>query len=68
MNQEYKHSHPTKNHLPIAVRTDVSTVRYMDIARKGYARPSFAADSAVNIRRIFTGTCLVAYFPPIEQL
>ena len=32
--------------------------------KKGYARPSFAADSALRIRRRFTGTCLIAYLPP----
>jgi hypothetical protein len=32
--------------------------------KKGYARPSFAADSALRICRRFSGTCLIAYFPP----
>jgi hypothetical protein len=32
--------------------------------KKGNARPSFAADSALRIRRRFTGTFLIANLPP----
>ncbi len=42
-----------------------SVVSIMERLRKGYASPSFAADSAAMIRRRFTGTCLVANLPPI---
>lgn len=37
----------------------------MAILRKGYAKPSFAADSAERRRRIWPGTFLTANLPPI---
>ena len=51
-------------HFSNAMPLDASVVRYMDMLKNGYARPSFAADSAARIRRRFSGTCLVANFPP----
>lgn len=64
MEKNYEHSHPTRNHLLKAVPRDVSVMRYIDILKNGYARPSFAADSALRIFRKFTGTCLMANLPP----
>ena len=32
--------------------------------RNGYAKPSFAADSADKMRRKLSGTCFVANLPP----
>ena len=57
-------SQPTRNHLAIATRQELSTVRYMEILRNGYAMPSFAADSAAMICLSFSGTCFLAYLPP----
>lgn len=34
------------------------------MVRKGYANPSFAADSAARISLRFFGTCLIANLPP----
>ena len=36
--------------------------------RKGYARPSLAADSAAKILRRFAGTCFIANFPPERRI
>lgn len=44
---------------------DDSSVRYKEMARKGYASPSLAADSAARIRLRFVGTCLIANLPPV---
>ena len=57
-------SQPTRNHLAIATRQELSTVRYMEMLRNGYAMPSFAADSAAMICLSFSGTCFLAYLPP----
>ena len=59
------HNQPTKNHLPKATFFEVSKVRYIDMLRKGYASPSFAADSAEMMFRSCAGTCLLAYLPPV---
>lgn len=64
--EEYAHSQPTRNHLPMAARREDSTVRYMDMDKNGNAIPSFAADSAERICRKLRGTCFIAYFPPVE--
>jgi hypothetical protein len=36
--------------------------------KKGYANPSFAADSADRMRLRLIGTCLTANFPPWKQM
>lgn len=60
-------SQPIKNHLANAVPVDASSVRYKDMLRNGYARPSFAADSAAMMRRRLVGTCFIANLPPISD-
>ncbi len=52
----------------MATRRDSSIVRYIEMLRNGYARPSFAADSAAKIRRKLIGTCFVANLPPIYSV
>ena len=50
--------------MAIATRRELSTVRYMEMLRNGYAMPSLAADSAASMRLRFVGTCFIAYRPP----
>jgi hypothetical protein len=48
------------------VLREVSVVRYIEMLRKGYASPSFAADSAMRRWRMGSGTFFTAKFPPFE--
>lgn len=54
------------NHFSKAVLREASVVRYIEILRKGYANPSFAADSAMRRWRMGCGTFFIAKFPPLE--
>ena len=58
------HSHPIVNQLANAVPVEDSSVRYSEMLRNGYARPSLAADSAARILLRLVGTCLRANLPP----
>jgi hypothetical protein len=54
------------NHFSKAVSRVASVVRYIAILRKGYANPSFEADSATRIWRMGRGTFFTANLPPYE--
>jgi hypothetical protein len=54
------------NHFSKAVSRVASVVRYIAMLRKGYANPSFEADSATRIWRMGRGTFFTANFPPNE--
>lgn len=56
-----------RTHFSNATPREASTVRYMDMLKKGYARPSFAADSADTMWRSLGGTCSAANLPPITD-
>lgn len=60
-------SHPIRNHLPMAERVVGSVRRYIEMLKKGYARPSLAADSALMMWRSSFFTFLMAYCPPIKR-
>ena len=60
----YVHSQLITIHFSKAVLLEASVMRYIEMLRKGYASPSFAADSATRIWRMETGTFFTAKFPP----
>jgi hypothetical protein len=55
------------NHFSKAVSREASVVRYIEMLRKGYAIPSFAADSATRRWRMGRGTFFTAKSPPFED-
>ena len=57
----YVHSQLITIHFSKAVLLEASVTRYVEILRKGYARPSFEADSAMRRWRMELGTFSTAY-------
>ena len=64
----YTHNQLITIHFSNAVASEASVVRYIAILRKGYASPSFEADSATRRWRMPEGTVSTANFPPSETL
>ena len=64
----YAHIQLITTHFSKAVAREASVVRYIAILMKGYASPSFEADSATRSWRRREGTFLTANLPPSEHL